>query len=87
MPTYMQIKNHIRYRQKQAGNTNSLNQIKEYVRKKRYNPVTCEDDSMFLFGEKLGTGDNKDHLQLGFTSLILLMRILWSGLFHIDATY
>ena len=87
MPKYDQIVNHIRYRREQGGNSKNLDQVKEFVKKKRYNPVTCEDDTMFCFGERLGTGTDNDHFQLGFTSVLLLMRLLWSGMFHIDATY
>ena len=64
-----------------------MEQVKDYVQKKHYNPVKCEDNTMFCFGEKLGTGEDNDHFQLGFTSLTLLMRTLWTGMFHIDATY
>ena len=56
------------------------------MRKKCFNPVLCEDNSMFCFGEKIGTGTDTDHFQVGFTSLMLLKRIIWSGMFHIDAT-
>jgi hypothetical protein len=87
MPKYDQIVNHIRYRREQGGNSKNLDQVKEFVKKKRYNPVTCEDDTMFCFGERLGTGTDNDHFQLGFTSVLLLMRLVWSGMFHIDATY
>ena len=61
MPSYEQIKNYIRYRREQSGNTNSLDQVKTYMSKKCFNPVLCEDNSMFCFGEKIGTGTDTDN--------------------------
>ena len=45
---------------------------------------------MFVFGKLIGTGNDYDHFQCGFTSLKLLRRVEYfnnGGVFHLDATY
>lgn len=83
MPSIYQIQNYLRYRRQKQGDSNSLDDVKEYVYGKTFKPYK-EDDEMFFFGVKFG---DENHIQIRFTSLALLQGILLFGMFHLDATY
>ncbi len=50
-----------------------------------YNDIA--DDEFFVFGTDLGTGNDEDHFQLGFTSKALINRGPEAVIFHCDGTY
>ena len=63
--------------------------FKKYLKKLKFND-DIDVNQMFEFGKQVGSGDDDDHFQCGFTSRQLLNRIAEfdnRGVFHIDATY
>ena len=66
-----------------------MDDFKNYIRNLTYSSRIA-GHQIFVFGEQIGTGEDDDHFQCGFTSLNLLNRvedICSSCVFHVDATY
>ena len=90
MPELEQIQTYIRYRRKQIGDNNDLDQLASYVETLAYTKGFTEDCDLCVFGVDLGNGSDEAHFHLGFTTLELLKRINEfqnRGCFHEDATY
>jgi hypothetical protein len=85
-----QIQSYIRYRRKQIGDNNDIDQLKVYAQGFRYKSGKTKDHEMIFFGVELGNGSDSSHFHLGFTTVYLVKRIDDfdnRGEFNIDATY
>jgi len=74
MPDLSQIQSYVRYRRKQMGDNNVLDQLKVYIEELSFKigKVECE---LVFFGVELGNGSDNSHFHLGFTTLKLIKRI------------
>jgi hypothetical protein len=89
MPELEQIQSYIRYRRKLIGDNNDLDHLSEYIESLRFEEGKTNEFELIIFGDEMGNGSDQSHFHLGFTTAKLLLRIkcLSDGCYHIDATY
>ena len=72
MPTYEQIKNYVSNRRRAIGDSNDIENFKNYIEKKFiYNTEETADNKLFVLGSKYDIGTYMDHCHCGFTSIKL----------------
>lgn len=83
IPTRKQLENNMAYRRRIIFESSSIDDLKHFINSFRF----INEDKMFIFGEKLGNGDDANHFQLMFSSKTLISKVLNGQVFHIDGTY
>ena len=65
---------------------NKISDVEKFIQENQYHE-NLDSKAFFTFGFKSGNGTDKQHFQVGLTSVNLLSRILSGVVFHCDCTY